>query len=60
MSRIKLVKCVCGGEAEAICDGLWCIHCVVCGEQSRSWVFLREASKEWNDKNREDNSNDNK
>ena len=52
MSRIKLLKCKkCFGEAEAVCDALWIIHCVECGEESRAWVYLNEASKEWNHKN---------
>jgi len=51
MGRVKLLKCKCRGEAEAISDGLWYIRCVECGEESRSWVFLREASKEWNQLN---------
>ncbi len=48
MSRVKLVKCKCGGQAEAVCDRLWKIHCIECGEESRSWVYLSETSKEWN------------
>ena len=46
--KADMWKCLCGGTAEVIIDGIYFCRCKDCGEESPAWAKRHEAIKNWN------------